>query len=351
MPVPEATQPGSGTSLEFLCVNEYIREFVGARTLKTGFEIGLIDRLIEGPATIGELQESIRCDSGGLAFLLDLLAGNRVVEQQGGSYALAAGFTVALRYRDLLEAKLDFAGFLASDFLDLFTALVAEPATFQENARLFKLFDYRRALESGVENYRHTRAWMRLTTALTRYEAGVCLNQHDFRGYRRMLDIGGNSGEFALRLCRAHPQLHATVMDLPVVCEVGQAHILPETERDRIGFMKADIRNDELPAGYDLINFKSMLHDWPERDALRFLDKAAAVLEPGGTLMILERGPLPVRKGVPAFHMLPILLFFRSYRPWSVYTRHLETMGLQQVEVREFAIETPFYLITASKKA
>lgn len=351
MPAPEATQPGSGTSLEFLCVNEYIRELVGARALKTGFELGLIDRLMEGPAGIGELQDSIRCDPGGLAFLVDLLVGNRVLERQGDRYALSTGFSMALRYRDLLEAKLDFAGFLAGDFLDLFTALIAEPASFQDSARLFKLFDYRRALEPGVENYRHTRAWMRLTTALTRYEAGVCLNQHDFRGYRRMLDIGGNSGEFVLQLCRAHPQLRATVLDLPVVCEVGQAHILPEAERDRIGFIKADIRNDALPAGYDLISFKSMLHDWPDQDALQFLDKAAAALEPGGTLMILERSPLPARKGVPAFHMLPILLFFRSYRPWSFYTRHLGAMGLQQVEVREFAIETPFYLITASKPA
>ncbi len=345
------TQPGSGTSLEFLCVNEYIRELVGARALKSAFELRIIDRLIEGTASLGELQESIRCDPQGLAFLLELLTGNRIVVDQDGRYALTTGFSVALRYRDLLEAKLDFAGFLGVDFIELFTALVAEPATFVERARLFKLFDYRRALEPGVENYQHTKAWMRLTTALTRYEAGVCLNQHDFGGYTRMLDIGGNSGEFVLQLCRTHPQLHAAVMDLPVVCEVGQAHILPEAERERIGFIKADIRDDEVPAGYDLISFKSMLHDWPEEEALRFLDKAGAALSPGGTLMVLERGPLPVRKGVPAFHMLPILLFFRSYRPWAVYTRHLEAKGFQQIEVREFAIETPFYLITARKPA
>ena len=42
----------------------------------------------------------------------------------------------------------------------------------------------------------------------------------DLAGRRRMLDVGGNSGEFLLQVCRRNPELQGTVIDLPLVCDV-----------------------------------------------------------------------------------------------------------------------------------
>jgi SAM-dependent methyltransferase len=173
---------------------------------------------------------------------------------------------------------------------------------------------------------------------------------HDFGAHRSMLDIGGNSGEFALQVCRRYPELRATVLDLPLVCDIGMEQMLAQPERARIGFYKADLRQDPLPQGYDLIAFKSMLHDWPEEEALGFVSKAVAALPPGGTLLIFERGPIAPR-GTPPFSMLPILLFFRSYRLASIYTKHLQMLGLENVQRREVELDTPFFLVTADKPA
>jgi SAM-dependent methyltransferase len=200
-----------------------------------------------------------------------------------------------------------------------------------------------------VENYQRTRTWMRLTTALTRYEAQAALTVHDFGSARNMLDIGGNSGEFVLQLCRKHPQLRATVLDLPLVCDVGQEHVLPEPEHERIRFLKGDARSDPIPPGHDLITFKSMLHDWPEEAAGQFLAKAADALVPGGSIVIFERGPLDFSAGLPPFSAIPTLLFFRSYRPASVYVRLLGMLGLRDVEVTELELESPFFLVKATK--
>ena len=71
---------------------------------------------------------------------------------------------------------------------------------------------------------------MRFTTALTRYESGACIANHDFSPYERMLDVGGNSGEFALRVCQRHSRLRATVYDLPLVCDIGERHVRAEPE-------------------------------------------------------------------------------------------------------------------------
>jgi SAM-dependent methyltransferase len=259
-------------------------------------------------------------------------------------------FARALAFRDLLEAKLDFAGFTINDFADLFTTLVRDPAEFQRRSRLFELFDYRRATQPSIENYERTRGWMRLTSTLTRYEAQAALELHDFSRYRRALDVGGNSGELLLQLARRHAQLSGTVLDLPLVCEIGLEHVLAEPEHGRIRFQKADVRSDPLPGGHDLILFKSMFHDWPAAEAERFLARAAQALEPGGTIVIFERGPLVLNGATPAFGLLPILLFFRSYRGPQAYVRQLEALGLA-CEVREIALDTPFFLLAATKRA
>src|SRR5207249_8583646 len=135
---------------------------------------------------------------------------------------------------------------------------VRDPSGFTGQARLYQLFDYRRCLDLRPENFAPTRAWMRITSALTRYEAQACMELHDFALHRRVLDIGGNSGEFVLQLCRRYPELHGTVLDLPLVCEIGMEHVLAEPEHPRISFVKSDVRSEPLPLGFDLIAFKSM---------------------------------------------------------------------------------------------
>lgn len=338
--------------LGFLDVDAFLATLVDARALKTAFELLLVDQLLaHGTQTVAELGASIDADASGLELLLGMLDANRVVTRKGETVGLDPAFHDVLRYRDLLETKMDFAGFLLNDFADLFTSLIRDPAAFAGSARLFQLFDYRRGLEDKGDNYVRTRSWMRLTSTLTRYEASTALALHDFSQYSNMLDVGGNSGEFLLQACRQNPGLKGTVVDLPLVCDIGMEHVLGEAEHSRISFAKGDARRDPLPGGYDVITFKSMLHDWPESQALDFLDKAAEALEPGGTILIFERLPLDFQGTVPPFSIIPILLFFRSYREPTGYIDHLRTRGFDQFERHEVDLDTRFQLLAAKRSS
>ena len=333
---------------EDLCVDGFLTTLIDARALKTAFELRVIDRLAAHEAmAVADLATGFPGDGRGLRLLLDLLRTNRVVEERPRGVALSEDFRRALRFRDLLETKLEYAALVLPDFTDLFTAAIRDPETFRRQARTFRLFSYDRALGASAEDYEATRRWMRITTCLTKYEAGVCLQHHDFGGHERVLDVGGNSGEFALRICRRYPAVTATVFDLPVVCDIGRAHVEREPEGARIDFVRGNALTDPLPGGRDLVSFKSMLHDWPERDARRLLVRASEALKPGGTLLIFERGP--VATGAPSYAMIPLLLFFRSFRSPAAYVDQLGALGFRGVDVRWIDLETPFFLVTGTK--
>jgi len=114
-------QRGSASALEFLIVDEFLKNLVDARALKTAFELGLVDRLVEHRSGSSEaLGRAVGTDRQGMRFLLDLLRANGVVEERSGDVRLTRRFQLALRYRDLLETKLDYAGFtiIVRDKLD-----------------------------------------------------------------------------------------------------------------------------------------------------------------------------------------------------------------------------------------
>lgn len=336
---------------EYLCVDSFIKTAVDARALATAFELRLIDYLSENQSsTLDDLKKGFVGDGQGLHLLLNLLRANRVIEEDNGTVKLSPEFRKALEHRDLLEAKLEFAQFVLPDFSNLFTALITSPDQFGSNSRTFELFCYQRSLDYSPENYELTKRWVRITTALTKYEAQVCMKYHDFSRYRRILDIGGNSGEFVLRICKNYPSINATVFDLPLVCQVGLEHLRSEPEADRISFIKGNGLADELPKTFDLISFKSMLHDWPENEAKQFIAKAGQSLQSGGTLLIFERGPIEVNETTLPYSMIPFLLFFRSFRSPTLYKDHLETLGFQDIEIQRIDLEMPFYLVTATKR-
>jgi len=161
--------------------------------------------------------------------------------------------------------------------------------------------------------------------------------------------VGGNSGEFALQVCRQHPRIRATVVDLPLVCDIGAEHVSTEPESSRISFIKGDALKMKLPSSCDVLGFKSVLHDWPE-DAVRvFIRKAGRALDSGGTLLIFERGPISPGGIEPSYATIPILLFFRFYRDPSIYLNLLAEAGFHDVGVEHIQLDTPFFLISATK--
>ena len=336
---------------DYLCIHEFMKGLIESRALLTAFELGIIDFFIrKQPAGMDEIKKISKSKGHGFTLLMDLLTANNVTEEFHGKIKLTKVFTDALSFRDIMVAMLQFATIATSDFTDLFSVLISEPEKFYSNSRIINLFGYNLSYDNKPENVEHAKLWMNITTTLTRYEAPVCISLHDFSRYRHIVDIGGNSGEFALQICKRHHGISATVFDLPLVCDIGRKHVGQYPEANKITFQNGNAFRDPLPKGADLIIFKSMLHDWPDDAATHLLSSAAESLDPGGSILIFERAPLKLHDVSPPYSILPFLLFSQSFRTPALYIEHLEKSGFSDITVKEVNLEMPFFLLCAVKK-
>ncbi|WP_235936062.1 methyltransferase [Devosia aurantiaca] len=303
-------------SAAFALVDEFLRTEIEARALSFALGHGLIDFFFMSARDAEELASFQEMDRRGFKLVLDLLISANVLERDGDLIDLSARFRSVLAYRDLLEAKMWFAALVAPDVHQLFDMLLTDVPAFMRQAGVFELFRYDLCLDVTEANIEATSRWVSYTTILTAHEAPACVERLRDLNPTRMLDVGGNSGEFARRTVSFVAGLQATVFDLPVVCELGQRHVAKFAEADRVHFIPGDLRNDVLPRGFDLISFKSMLHDWPDDYALSFLQKAFVALDPGGSLLIFERAEIGVTgEGMPYSMVANLVFCLFSLRP------------------------------------
>jgi SAM-dependent methyltransferase len=341
-------------AFDHLLVNRFLMSEIDARALTTGFELGLLDRLSErGPATLPTLSRELRIHPVGLDALVSMLETNAVIARSGDAIELTTVFSRALAFRDLMEVRIAFADFVWPDIHALFTPLLNDVQGFMARSRVFELFRYDRCLNVTEENVAAARAWTRFTTCLTKYESTVILDEVDMTSVVELVDLGGNTGEFALRICRRQPKVSAIVVDLPVVCNLGREHIARTarpSEAGRIQFQACDMRCEPLPGGADLVSFKSVLHDWPDQEAVRLLRRACEIVRPGGRVMIFERSPLDLRGRPVSYAMAPDLVFLHFLRPADLYLKTLAELGFVDATYQRIVLEVGFHLIVARRR-
>ena len=110
----------------------------------------------------------------------------------------------------------------------------------------------------------------------------------DLTGRRRLLDLGGATGAYAIHFCRRNPDLEAVVFDLPTSKPFAERVIAEEGMADRVRFRRRLHCLDELPGGFDVAWLSQMLHGAGFEASVNIVRKAAQSLVPGGLLLIQE---------------------------------------------------------------
>lgn len=323
-------------------------DLVAVAALGLAFRHGVLGKLEAGPRE----PDALGLPRHGAETLLAMLRGAGVAEPaDGGRWQLTGAMAGLLARRGpALAARIRFTALAAADLLSAGTALLTDLPSFMGMARTFQFFRYDRALDTKAASLEDTAPWFDYVTALSERETPALAGLVPLAGRKRLLEIGGNSGAFALALLQRHPRLEATVIDLPAVCHLGRAHVDGRPGADRLRFVPGDAREVDWPDA-DAVLFKSVLHDWQEEPARTMLARAAAHVAHGGCVIVCERGPIrdePALRGAAA---AANLVFAPFYRDPTFYSKVLESLGLRLLPARSVRLDMTFHVVAAERAA
>ena len=121
----------------------------------------------------------------------------------------------------------------------------------------------------------------------TRQAAGALMLAYDFSGVGTIVDLGGGHGALLPPILRSHPEITATVADVPA-CRAGAERTFEKTRiADRCTFRSLDLAREDPPPA-DLYLLKNVLHGCDDAGALTILRRCRAAMDPGSRLLVLE---------------------------------------------------------------
>lgn len=161
---------------------------------------------------------------------------------------------------------------------------------------------------------------------------------------RRLMDIGGNTGRFAIQCVNQIPGLNVTIVDLPDTLNAAENIITGMGLQDRISFFAADMLDSgqRLPDGFDAIWMSQFLDCFSEEEIISILRRASTAMNPGASLYILELFWDRQKYEASSYSLNATSLYFtclangnsRMYHSADLY-RMIEKAGLKIKEVSD----------------
>ena len=138
------------------------------------------------------------------------------------------------------------------------------------------------------EDTDRTRAFVMAMHERARGMSAVLPHGADFSGRRRLIDIGGGPGTYAMALARAVPGLTATVLDRPGVLEVTREIVDGEGMSSLIELLPGDYFTTPFGTGFDAALLSGMMHRETPESCRLLLRKAFDALDPGGMVVVSD---------------------------------------------------------------
>lgn len=253
--------------------------FMGSKALFAALHHGVFTQLADGPMTAEQAAVATGLHPERARTLLTALAALGVVAAEGGRFANSPAAEAFL----VKGAKHDFGDYLRLQVDRQMYGLLDQI----ELALANKLPDdatgsYADWFSDPVE----ARLYSRSQHAGSLGPARGLARRLDLSGGKRLLDVGGGTGAFAITLCQAFPGLSATIIDFPNVAAIGAAYVEDAGLTDRISYIEGDALETPWPHGQNVILasylFSGILGERHEG----FIARAHDHLAPDGRLLI-----------------------------------------------------------------
>jgi hypothetical protein len=268
-----------------LRLNQVALGYIVSAALHVALELGIADRLANGPRTVADLALDAEVHEDALYRVLRALASAGIFEEEE-----ARTFTLNAPARMLVHGPAslyDVALWMTDPFHFrvyaemLHSVTTGQPAV--EKVTGMPVFEYfaRDARLSAVFNNAMT-SWSGPTIA-------AALKAYDFSGIRVLVDIAGGHGFVLASVLRQHPAMRGVLFDLDHVIAGAPSVIEAAGVLDRVELASGDFFQ-AVPHGADAYIMKNIIHDWDDDCSISILRNIRSAFgdQRDGRVILLE---------------------------------------------------------------
>ncbi len=253
-------------------IEQMAAAFQHSRTLLTAVELGVFETLAERPLNPAAVATRIKADARATDRLLHALAAMGLLEKIHNQFA-----NTAVANACLVAGRPGFLGTLAHQ-----NRLYHAWATLTESVRAGT------AVAGRPRDQAASEAFIAAMHHRAQNAAQIAAANLDLRHARRILDVGGGSGAFAMAFARTRPDITVTILDMPDITPITRRYVDAAGLSDRIVVEDGDFR-EALPGhDFDLIFFSAIVHMNSFTENAALMAQAATVAAPGGQIVIRD---------------------------------------------------------------
>jgi 2-polyprenyl-3-methyl-5-hydroxy-6-metoxy-1,4-benzoquinol methylase len=258
-------------------IQGFVSNFQKSRALLTAFELGIFTSLDSGPRTSAAVAGEIGTDPRATDRLMNAVCALGFLEKKdhkfsntedSGSYFVKGkpGYMAGLMHQVSLW-----------DTWSTLTASVRTGASAYKRPQSVNDRD-QKWLDAfiGAMHYRGMR------------QAPEIIAKIDLAGVKKVLDVGGGSGVFAMAFANAGAGISCTVFDLPNVVTLAKKYIHEENMEKKVDTFTGDFDTDSLPGGYDIAFVSAIVHSLSYEGNVQLIDKCGKSLNTGGRIVIQD---------------------------------------------------------------
>jgi len=260
-----------------------------ARSLQVAQRVGIFGELANRPATAEELAHQLALRPHGTRLLLDTLCANAIVRRgRRDRYVLPRR---SARWLDPTSATYVVAFVTdthhqSSWWAELETLVCRRTSAPNRDRDRDRAPDDPYWLMYVLGQYQLARLSSAAVAAAVPLAADA----------RSVLDVAGGHGEHSMALGRRHPELEATVVDLPGAAAVGQGIVERAGFAGRVRFVEGDMFAVDLGGPYDAALCCNVVHHLDPAETTKLFGRIASALPERAPLCIVDRfnddGPL-----------------------------------------------------------
>lgn len=176
----------------------------------------------------------------------------------------------------------------------------------------------------------------------------------DLRGCRRLLDLAGGPGTYAVLLAEAYPELHCVTIDLPAISAVASELVARSAAAARVACRPGDYHHDSYgPLSYDAVTIFGALHQESPASIRAIVRRAFEALKPGGQIHVLDLMTDASRAAPPFSALFAVNMALTTHDGW-VFSDHelhqwLAEAGFTAMATRPVPPPMPHWLVSARR--